>query len=190
MDKHISKVHMQSVSSSYFYPWPMVMVSCVSPDGKPNIITIGASSVCSSAPPTIGIAVSPQRYSYRLIVETGDFGVNLPSPEQVEATDFCGTHSGRDMDKFAAAGLSVQPPALIRSPLIAECPVSLECRLRDVVVLGSHHWVIGEMVAAHVDQRLLDAQGRFSPSAQHALFCFGGDYRRVGEQIALWFFTR
>lgn len=185
----MAKIRAKAPSCSHFYPWPIVMVSCISADGRPNIITLGASSVCSSDPPTVGIAVKPERYSYGLIVASGDFGVNIPGPQLVEATDFCGTHSGRDMDKFAAAGLTVQEPALIASPLIAECPVSIECRLLDTVDLGSHHWLIGEMVAAHIDEALLDDKGSFHPSADQALFCFGGDYRRVGDQIARWFHT-
>jgi len=186
----MAKIQMKSPSCSHFYPWPIVMVSCISADGKPNIITIGASSVCSSNPPTVGIAVGPQRYSHGLIEAAGDFGINIPGPQQVEATDFCGTRSGRNMDKFAAAGLTPQAPSIITSPLIAECPVSLECRLVEVVGLGSHDWMIGEIVAAHVDEELLDEDGHFRPSPDKALFCFGGDYRRVGEQIASWFFTR
>ncbi len=186
----MAKVKMASVSCSYFYPWATVMVSCISAEGKPNIITIGASSVCSSNPPTVGIAVNPRRYSHGLIEAAGDFGVNIPGPEQVQATDFCGTRSGRDMDKFAAAGLTPQPASIITSPLIAECPVSLECKLIQTVSLGSHDWMIGQIVAAHVDEELLDEAGRFSPLPDKAIFCFGGDYRRVGERITRWFHTR
>ncbi len=183
----MGKKVMLKPSCTYFYPWPMTLVTCMTADKKPNIITIGAASVCSSVPPTIGIAVAPQRYSHGLIAASGEFGINLPSPEQVEVTDFCGTRSGRDTDKFAAAGLTMQASAIISAPLIAECPVSLECKLIDTVKLGSHDWMIGEVVAAHVSEDLLNADGQFQPSADHALFCFGGDYHTVGAQIARWF---
>ncbi|HCU35297.1 MAG TPA: flavin reductase family protein [Armatimonadetes bacterium] len=186
----MAKVHMDRPSASYFYPWPLVLVSCVSTDGKPNIITIGASSVCSSNPPTVGIAIKPARYSYGLIKASGDFGVNIPGPEQLEAADRCGWLSGAEVDKFAETGLTAQASRAITSPLVAECPVSLECRLIQTVPLGSHDWLIGEVVAAHVDEALLDEDGRFRPCSEQALFCFGGDYRRVGDQIAGWFFTR
>lgn len=186
----MAKVRMDRPSASYFYPWPLVLVSCVSGDGKPNIITIGASSVCSSNPPTVGIAIKPGRYSYGLIKASGDFGVNIPGPGQLEAADRCGWLSGADVDKFAETGLTLQPSQVIASPMVAECPVSLECRLVEVVALGSHDWLIGEVVAAHVDEVLLDGNGRFRPRSDQALFCFGGDYRHVGDPVARWFFTR
>ncbi len=185
----MAKVRMEKPSISCFYPWPLVLVSCISADGKPNIITIGASSVCSAQPPTVGIAVKPHRYSYGLIKTTGDFGVNIPGPCQLEAADKCGWNSGVSVNKFAETGLTTQPSELITSPLIAQCPVSLECRLIECVTLGSHDWMIGEIVAAHVDDALLDEAGRFRPDPDYALFCFGGDYRHVGDQIARWFFT-
>lgn len=185
----MGKVYVDRPTSSYFYPWALSLVTAAEPDGRGNIITIGASSVCSSAPPTIGIAVKPQRYSYELIMEAGDFGVNLPHPELVEEADLCGTMSGRDVDKFAEAGLSPQESKVISAPLIQECPVSIECTLTTTVSLGSHEWIIGQMVAVSVDETLLNDEGRFDPSAEDAMFCFGGDYRRVGEKLQDWFFT-
>lgn len=185
----MAKVSVDRPRSSHFYPWPVSLVTAAEPEGSGNIITIGASCVCSSSPPTIGIAIKQLRYSYDLIISAGDFGVNLPGPELVYETDFCGTHSGREMDKFAEAGLTPQPAEIISAPLIKECPVSIECEITAEVSLGSHEWVIGEMVAVSVDEALLDDEGRFDPGPEAALFCFGGDYRRVGEKLQDWFFT-
>lgn len=185
----MGKVYVDRPRSSHFYPWALSLVTAAEKDGPGNIITIGASSVCSSTPPSIGIAVKPQRYSYELIMEAGDFGVNLPGPDLVEEADRCGTVSGREMDKFAEVGLSVQDSREISAPLIQECPVGIECTLVTTVSLGSHEWMIGEIVAVSVDEALLDAEGRFNPSADDAMFCFGGDYRRVGEKLEDWFFT-
>jgi flavin reductase (DIM6/NTAB) family NADH-FMN oxidoreductase RutF len=185
----MAKVQIEKPRSSYFYPWPLCLVTAAEPQGRGNIITIGASSVCSSTPPTVGIAVKPQRYSYELIMEACDFGVNLPGPDLVEPSDLCGTISGRDVDKFAEAGLTPQEAQTISAPLIKECPVSIECTLTDSISLGSHDWIIGEMVAVSVDEDLLDEDGRFDPPAERAIFCFGGDYRSVGEKLADWFFT-
>ncbi|MFP3903960.1 MAG: flavin reductase family protein [Armatimonadota bacterium] len=185
----MAKVFLDKPRSSHFYPWPVSLVTAAEPDGSGNIITIGASCVCSSTPPTVGITIKSLRYSYDLIMSAGDFGVNLPGPDLVRETDFCGTHSGRDMDKFAEAGLTPQPPRIISAPLIKECPVSIECEVTAEVSLGSHEWVIGEMVAVSVDETLLDEEGRFDPRAESAIFCFGGDYRRVGEKLQDWFFT-
>jgi len=186
----VAKIQMKSPSSRYFYPWPVVLVSCVDQDGKPNIITIGASSICSSNPPTVGIAVGTMQYSLTLINFTGDFGVNLPTADQVREVDFCGSHSGRAMNKFDAAGFTVQEPAVIQSPLIQECPVSLECRLVQTVHLGNHDWLIGEIVAVHCDESVLDDSGRFTCSVCNPIFAFWNEYWTIGEKLANWHYTR
>jgi flavin reductase (DIM6/NTAB) family NADH-FMN oxidoreductase RutF len=185
----MAKVQIKTPSSRYFYPWPIVLVSCVDDKGKPNIITIGASSICSSNPPTVGIAVGTAQYSLRLIKRTGDFGVNLPRSDQVWQTDFCGSRSGRDINKFEAVGFTVQQAVAIRSPLIEECPVSMECKLIETVHLGNHDWLIGEIVAVHCDETVLDAAGRFDPAKCNPLFAFWGEYWSVGTKLADWHYS-
>lgn len=186
----MSKVKMPSPSSRYFYPWPIVLVSCVDESGKPNIITVGAASICSSNPPTVGVAIGTMQYSLGLIQQSGDFGVNLPRRDQLWQTDFCGSHSGRDMNKFEAVGFTVQQPAVIKSPLIAECPVSMECKVIETVHLGNHDWVIGEIVAVHCDESILDSDGRFDPAKCDPIFSFWTEYWSIGEKIGEWHYTR
>lgn len=177
-------------SSRYFYPWPIVLVSCADEQGKPNIITIGASSVCSSNPPTVGIAVGTAQYSLELISRAGDFGVNLPRADQVQQTDFCGTYSGRSMDKFQAVGFTAVPSTQIESPLVLECPVSMECRLVHRANLGSHDWLIGQIVAVHVDEAVLDETGGLDPAKAEPLLSFWGEYWSAGERLEPWHYVR
>ena len=181
---------MKSPSSRYFYPWPIVLVSSVDERGKPNIITIGASSICSSNPPTVGVAIGTAQYSLTLIEQTQDFGVNIPCADQLAQTDYCGSHSGRTMNKFEAAGLTPMPSTQITSPLIEECPVSMECKLVDTVNLGNHDWLIGEIVAVHVDDAVLDEQGRFDPANTNPLLGFWGEYWTAGERLEKWHHVR
>jgi len=186
----MAKIAMQSPSTRFFYPWPVVLVSSVDADGKPNVMVVAASSICSSNPPTIGVALGTMQYTLSLIQETGDFGANLPSREMLWQTDFCGSHSGRDMNKFEAAGLTVQPSRHIKSPLVAECPVSMECRVVHTVHLGNHDWLIGEIVAVYCDESVLDEEGHFDTSRIHPIFAYWNEYWSVGEKLRDWFFSR
>ncbi len=186
----MAKRKMDSPSSRYFYPWPLVLVTSVDSDGKPNIMTVAASSICSSNPPTVGVAIGTMQYTLELIQQTGDFGVNLPRRDQVKQVDLCGSVSGRDANKFELAGFTVQEPTVIRSPLIAECPVSMECKVVETVHLGNHDWVIGEIVAVHCDESVLDENGRFDPSKADPIWCFWNEYWSIGEKLAEWHFSR
>ncbi len=185
----MSKQLMPSPSSRHFYPWPITLVSCVDQDGKPNIITIGASSICSSNPPTVGVAIGVGQYSLSLIERTGDFGVNLPNADQLWATDYCGSHSGRGMNKCEAVKLTAVASTQIASPLIEECPVSMECRLIHRVNLGNHDWLIGQIVAVHVDDAVLDENGDLCPGRCNPLLSFWGEYWSIGERLEKWHFA-
>ena len=169
-----------------FFPWPIVLVSTVDEAGKPNIITLGASCVCCADPPVIGIAMGLSRYSLGLMQRTGDFGVNLPTAEQARETDFCGSRSGRDTDKFAECGFTAQPATQITSPLILECPVSFECKIVQTAHLGSHDWVMGEIVAVHIAEELLDERGNLASARVHPLLSLWGEYWTLGEKLERW----
>jgi flavin reductase (DIM6/NTAB) family NADH-FMN oxidoreductase RutF len=186
----MSKQLMPTPTSRYFYPWPVVLVSCVDEDGKPNAITIGASSICSSNPPTVGVAVGVAQYSLGLIERTGDFGVNIPRADQLWATDYCGSHSGRSVNKLQAVGMTAVPSTQIASPLLDECPVSMECRLIHRVNLGNHDWLIGQIVAVHVDESVLDAAGHLDPAKTDPLLSFWGEYWSIGERLDDWHSSR
>jgi flavin reductase (DIM6/NTAB) family NADH-FMN oxidoreductase RutF len=186
----MSKVLIARPVSRYFYPWALTLVSTVNEEGTPNIITIGASSICSSNPPTVGVAIGTAQYSLALIEKTGDFGVNIPRASQVYETDFCGSHSGRTVNKFEALGWTVQKSSAITSPLIAECPVSMECKVIQTVPLGGHAWVIGQIVAVHVEEELLGEGGRLDVPGAEPLLGFWGEYFGLGEKLAEWNYTR
>lgn len=130
-------------------PVPAVMVSCAGLSGKPNIITLAWVGTVCSDPPMVGISIRPSRYSHGLIDETGDFVINLPLRTQLEAMDYCGVVSGRDVDKFTTTGLTPISAELVKSPLIAECPVNMECRVRQSISLGSHDLFIAEILRVH-----------------------------------------
>ena len=177
-------------SSRYFYPWPICLVSTVGAQSNPNIITIGASSICSSNPPIVGLAIGRAQYSLSLINETGDFGVNLPSADQMRQVDICGTRSGQTIDKFGACGFTPQPASQIQAPLIEQCPVSMECELLQAVSLGTHEWVMGKIVAVHVDEEILDEAGNLDSRKAQPLLGFWSEYWTIGEKLGDWHCTR
>ncbi|MGE5575959.1 MAG: flavin reductase family protein [Syntrophothermus sp.] len=142
------------------YPVPVVMVSCVDHSGRRNIITLAWVGTVCSEPPMVGISIRRERFSYRMIQETREFVVNIPSEDLAWVTDQCGLVSGKMVDKFREFKLTPVPAAEVRAPLIAECPVNLECRVRQVIPLGSHDLFIGEILAVHAEETVLDAHGR------------------------------
>ncbi|MFH0749264.1 MAG: flavin reductase family protein [Candidatus Bathyarchaeota archaeon] len=144
------------------FPCPVVLVTCLDSSGKPNIITLAwAGTVCSN-PPTVALGINPKRYSYVLIEASGEFVVNIPTRAILKETDFCGVTSGRDVDKFFATGLTADPAEKVTPPLIRECPVNLECRVRQKILLGSHCLFLGEVVLVHVNEDLLQKNGRIN----------------------------
>jgi flavin reductase (DIM6/NTAB) family NADH-FMN oxidoreductase RutF len=173
-----------------FYSWPIVLVTCVDANGVPNIITLGASAPCSARPPTIGIAVAPARYSHSLIAQRGEFAVNIPRATDLEKVDLCGCVSGRDHDKFAETGYTAIPGAAISVPIIAECPVNLECRVVHTANLGSHDWFIGEIVAARADSAVLDDNGRVDHARVQSVFSWWARYCSAGKPLQPWGFAQ
>lgn len=164
-------------------PTPAGLITCISPDGKPNIITLGEVYMLALAPLTIGISIRPSRYSHRLISETREFVVNLPTIEITAATDYCGVHSGADVDKFAETGLTPEPASIVKTPLIRECPVNIECRVRDILPMGSHDVFVGEALAVHVEDWALDENGQLDPVKARAIAFVGRSYWGVGPRV-------
>jgi flavin reductase (DIM6/NTAB) family NADH-FMN oxidoreductase RutF len=149
------------------------VVLCSVGGQKDNIITLALCHVFSFRPPLIGIGVAPKRYSYGLLKESGDFAINLPDRTLLKATEICGSKSGRKVDKFQAAGLTREKAEKIKSPLIAECPVSLECVKVKEVETGDHTWFVGEVVAARMD-----------PGCDKKdMMLWWGEYRVIGDKV-------
>jgi flavin reductase (DIM6/NTAB) family NADH-FMN oxidoreductase RutF len=145
---------------TWLFPLPAAMVSCMTEKGVPNIITLSWIGIVCSKPPMLSISVTPERHSHKIIKKAGNFVVNLTGEAQLQATDYCGTHSGRDIDKFAELGLTAVKGSLVSSPMIAECPINLECEIRHSLRLGSHEMFISEIVAMHAGEEYLDKNGR------------------------------
>ena len=163
------------------YPLPAVMVSVADKEGNSNIITVAwAGTVCTN-PPMLSISVRPERYSYHMLRETGEFVVNLTTEELAHATDYCGVRSGRDTDKWKDCGLTREKASKVSVPLIKECTGNLECRVGSVDELGSHHMFLAEIVAVDVDDAYMDEKDTFHLSRAKLLTYSHGRYYGLGE---------
>ena len=171
------------------YPLPVVMVSVADKEGRPNIITIAwAGTICSN-PPMVSISVRPERHSYSIIKETKEFVINLTTKELAYATDYCGVKSGRDVDKFKEMKLTAVPGKEVKAPLIGESPVCLECKVRDIVPLGSHGMFIADVVAVHADEKYMDEKGKFHLENAEPIVYSHGSYVATGETIGTFGFS-
>jgi flavin reductase (DIM6/NTAB) family NADH-FMN oxidoreductase RutF len=165
------------------YPIPAVMVSCQREGEKPNIITVAwAGNVCSS-PAMLSISVRKERYSYDILKETGEFVVNLTNRKLAAATDWCGVRSGKDYDKFKEMHLTPQESRFVSAPGIAESPVNIECKVRNILELGSHDMFVAEVLGVTVDEKLLDNKGKFDLRAADLISYSHGEYFTLGEKI-------
>lgn len=165
------------------YPLPAVMVSCARPGEKPNIITVAWTGTICSSPAMVSISVRPERYSYSIIKETGEFVINLTTEKLVRATDYCGVRSGRDVDKFQEMHLTAGKSSKIDAPLIEESPVNIECRVQQIQELGSHHMFIANVEAVDVDDRYMDAKGRFELNKAGLFVYSHGEYFSLGKKL-------
>ncbi len=165
------------------YPLPVVMVSTADREGRFNIITIAwAGTVCTN-PPMVSISVRSERYSYPVLKDTGEFVINLTTRELAFATDFCGVRSGRDIDKFRELHLTPLAAEQVRAPLIAESPVNIECRVRQVMPLGSHDMFLADVVAVHADEKYMDEKRKFHLEQAEPIVYSHGAYLCCGEQL-------
>lgn len=165
------------------YPLPAVLVSVVDKKGNSNLLTIAWTGTICSDPAMVSISVRPERYSYHMIEETGEFVINLTTEDLVFATDYCGVKSGKDIDKWAEMKLTKVPGTHTKVPMVGESPVNLECRVVEKKELGSHHMFIAEVLAVHVDEKYLDETGRFNLNDAKPLVYSHGRYLSVGEEL-------
>lgn len=169
-------------------PVPAAMVSCGTME-KPNIITIAWTGNVSSSPAKVSISVRPERYSYGLIKESCEFVLNLTTAALVRAADFCGVRSGREVDKFAQLGLTPLPAREVACPLVGESPVNLECRVCDVIPLGSHDLFLADVLAVHVEEELVDDHGRLRMDQCHLAAYAHGEYFALGKKVGSFGFS-
>lgn len=165
------------------YPLPAVMVSCKRADERANIVTVAWTGTVCTNPPMLYISVRPERYSYNIIKETGQFVVNLTTKKLARATDYCGVRSGRDVDKFKEMHLTQEKADTVAAPLIKESPVNIECHVREIHELGSHHMFLADVKAVHVDDDYLDETGKFRLNSTGILAYSHGEYLGLGEAI-------
>ena len=164
-------------------PVPAVMVSLADKDGKNNIITVAwAGTICTN-PPMLSISVRPERYSYNMIKNTGEFVVNLTTEELVRACDFCGVKSGRDVDKFKEMKLTPLKMEHISAPGISESPVNIECGVVEAKELGSHTMFIAEVLGVTVDESHMDEKGKFLINEAGLVMYSHGEYFRMGDKL-------
>ena len=164
-------------------PVPAVMVSVTDKSGNNNIITVAwAVTVCTN-PPMLSISVRPERFSYNMIKETGEFVVNLTTDELLRACDYCGVKSGRDVDKFKEMKLTPMPAEKISAPLIKESPVNIECKVTQTIPIGTHDMFLAEVVAVHADEAYMDEKGKFSFTKAQPLVYSHGTYFTLGKEI-------
>lgn len=165
------------------YPLPVVMVSSAGKHGEKNVFTVAwAGTVCSS-PPMVSISVRPERYSYGLIRETGEFVINLATKELARATDYCGVRSGRDEDKFASLGLTPVKAQKVAAPLIEESPVNIECKVTQIISLGTHDMFLAEVVAVNADEKYMDEKNKFHLEKAEPIVYSHGAYLTCGQQL-------
>lgn len=168
------------------YPLPAVLVSVADKEGNSNLLTIAWAGTICSDPPMVSISVRPERHSYHMIEETGEFVVNLTTEELSFATDYCGVKSGRDVDKWKETGLTPIQGGAVNVPMVKESPVNLECRVTGKKELGSHHMFLAEVVAVHVDEKYMDEEGKFHLNDAKPLVYSHGRYLSTGEEIGFF----
>ena len=166
------------------YPLPAVLVSCQGKEGNPNLITIGWVGTICSDPAMVSISVRPERYSHHLIKETGEFVINLTTRELAYATDWCGVNSGKDHYKFDEMKLTPGKATIVQAPTIDESPLCIECRVKEVISLGSHDMFIADVVNVQADDKYLDPQtGAFDMQSADLLAYSHGKYYALGDFI-------
>ena len=165
------------------YPLPVVMVSVQDENRKPNIITLAwVGTVCTN-PPMVSISVRPERYSYPILQKTGEFVINLTTRELAFATDYCGVKSGRDVDKFQEMKLTPTAGTHVHAPMIGESPVNIECRVRQILPLGSHDMFLADVLAVHADEKYMDKNHKFHLEKAEPIMYSHGAYLSCGEQL-------
>ena len=171
------------------YPLPAVMVSVTDGKGEDDIITVAWTGTICTNPPMVYISVRPERHSYHMIKETGEFVINLTTEKLAKATDFCGVRSGRDVDKFKETGLTREKADIVSAPMIQESPVSIECRVKEIKELGSHHMFLADVVAVHADEHYMDENNRFDLNLAKPLVYSHGEYMGTGKHLGTFVYS-
>ena len=165
------------------YPLPAVLVSCGETPEEYNMLTVAWTGTICSDPAMCYISVRPERHSYDIIKRTGEFVINLTTEALARATDWCGVKSGKDVNKWREMGLTPAPASVVKAPLIEESPVSIECRVKQILPLGTHDMFIAEVVNVVVDEEYLDETGKFDMVRAGLMAYSHGEYFTLGKSF-------
>ena len=178
MDKRVWK------PGNMLYPLPAVLVSVGDESGRTNILTVAWTGTICTNPAMVYISVRPERYSYPMLVKSGEFVINLTTSRLARATDYCGVRSGRDVDKWKETGLHAgNSVSLSYTPVIEESPVNIECKVTEIKELGSHHMFLAEVAAVQADEAYFDENGKFGLNESGLLVYSHGEYLGLGERL-------
>lgn len=171
-------------------PVPAVLVSCGDRPENYNMLTVAWTGTICSEPPMAYVSIRPERHSYEIIKRTGEFVINLTNEALAEATDWCGVRSGRNFDKFKECGLTAEKSGVVAAPSIAESPISIECRVKQIIPLGSHDMFIGEVVNVAVDESYLNPEtGKLDVEKMRLITYAHGAYFKLGEKVGTFGWT-
>ena len=171
------------------YPVPPVLVTCHNKKGESNMLTVAWAGTICSTPAMLSISVRKERYSHAMLMETGEFVVNLPTEDLVWETDEAGVRSGRDVNKWESLHLHQEEGKILSVPMILECPVNMECKVKQVLELGSHDLFLAEIVAVHVDSALLNEKKRLQLEKAKLLAYSHGQYFGLGNVLGSFGFS-
>ena len=179
-------------ATTYLSPLPVVLLGCADPQNglSPNLITIGWTGIVCSKPPMLTVSIRKERYSHDIVARTGEFSVNLCGEDMVKAVDFCGVKSGRDLDKFAATGLTAIPAEpLAVAPAVAQAPAYLSCKVESVTELGTHDMFLASIVDVHVRDEFFTPSGAIDERAMKLVGYVHGQYRALAGEIGFFGFS-
>jgi flavin reductase (DIM6/NTAB) family NADH-FMN oxidoreductase RutF len=166
----------------WLFPRPVLLVTTRDVAGKDNIITVSWAGMACTHPPMLTVSLRKSRHSHAVVLASKEFVVNIPTSKQREAVELCGTSSGKDTDKFSLSGLSKVPASVVAAPLIAECPINLECKVRHVLPLGSHDLFVAEIVKTHVLHAILREEGGLNDEALDCMAWGSEEFFKVFTQ--------
>jgi flavin reductase (DIM6/NTAB) family NADH-FMN oxidoreductase RutF len=169
-------------------PLPPVLVTCADKD-KINVLTVAWTGIVNTIPPKTYISLRPSRFSYEIIKKSREFVINLTTADMIKAVDFCGVRSGKNINKFEATGLTAEKTTKLSCPMIEQSPLCLECKVCDIIPLGSHDMFIADIVAINVDERLIDSNGKLHLDKSGLAAFAHGEYFELGKKIGTFGFS-
>ena len=170
-------------------PVPAALGSCGDSPENYNMLTVAWTGTICSEPAMAYVSIRPERHSYEIVKRTGEFVINLTTEALAEATDWCGVRSGRNFDKFKECGLTPEKSAVVAAPSIAESPISIECRVKQIIPLGSHDMFLADILHVHVDESLLDKDGKLHLERARLAAFAHGEYFELGKKIGKFGFS-